>query len=94
MSDSEDESYELNGYDGISRPVSPSASSVLESRPEPEVEDDSVTCLWDDCGKVYTDLKVFIDHIHNGEYQFAIAHCNKLKHPYRTYWGQQIKLHL
>ncbi|KAJ3749371.1 hypothetical protein DFH05DRAFT_1476467 [Lentinula detonsa] len=53
-----------NGFDSISRFGSPSMSSVHESRPE--VDDDSVTCLWDDCGLVFTNLQVFIDHIHNG----------------------------
>ncbi|KAF8828759.1 hypothetical protein HHX47_DHR3000282 [Lentinula edodes] len=52
-----------NGFDSASRLGSPSISSVHESRAE--VDDDSVTCLWDDCGLVFTDLQVFIDHIHN-----------------------------
>ncbi|KIK69000.1 hypothetical protein GYMLUDRAFT_152637 [Collybiopsis luxurians FD-317 M1] len=58
-----------NGFDSASRPVSPSMSSVHEarsaSRQGKEVEDDSVTCLWDECGLVFTNLQVFIDHIHN-----------------------------
>ncbi|KAJ3898451.1 hypothetical protein F5879DRAFT_980486 [Lentinula edodes] len=53
-----------NGFDSASRLGSPSISSVHDSRAE--VDDDSVTCLWDDCGLVFTDLQVFIDHIHNG----------------------------
>jgi len=28
--------------------------------------DDSVTCLWDDCGKVYTHLPTLVEHIHEG----------------------------
>ncbi|KAF5383402.1 hypothetical protein D9757_006180 [Collybiopsis confluens] len=56
-------------FDSVSRPVSPSISSVHDARPTSrqgmEVEDDSVTCLWDDCGVVFTNLQVFIDHIHN-----------------------------
>ncbi|KAJ3917628.1 hypothetical protein F5877DRAFT_91134 [Lentinula edodes] len=53
-----------NGFDSASRLGSPSISSVHDSRAE--VDDDSVTCLWDDCGLVFTDLQIFIDHIHNG----------------------------
>jgi hypothetical protein len=35
------------------------------------VDDDSVTCVWDNCGVVYTHLRTLIDHIHNGEFLFA-----------------------
>ncbi|KAJ3840326.1 hypothetical protein F5878DRAFT_659524 [Lentinula raphanica] len=53
-----------NGFDSISRLGSPSISSLHESRPE--VDNDSAICQWDDCGQVFTDLQVLIDHIHNG----------------------------
>ena len=32
--------------------------------------DDSVTCLWDDCGKVYTHLPTLVEHIHEGTFFF------------------------
>ncbi|KAF8804010.1 hypothetical protein BYT27DRAFT_6705470 [Phlegmacium glaucopus] len=41
-----------------SRPGSPMQSGALD----PE---DSVTCQWEDCGKVFTHLPTLIDHIHN-----------------------------
>ncbi|KAJ4483752.1 hypothetical protein J3R30DRAFT_3698674 [Lentinula aciculospora] len=71
ISDSSDDEILANVHDNLpsrldsaSRFGSPSISSVQESRPE--VDDDSVTCLWDDCGDVFTDLQAFIEHIHNG----------------------------
>jgi hypothetical protein len=27
--------------------------------------EDSITCMWDDCAKVFTDLQLLIDHLHN-----------------------------
>jgi len=50
----------------VSRPGSP---LVLHQKELPPVDagdpEDSVTCLWDDCGLVYTHLPTLIDHIHN-----------------------------
>ncbi|RDB21758.1 INO80 complex subunit 1 [Hypsizygus marmoreus] len=57
-------------------PPSPSFSSssvddtaslhVSSSVPgDADVEEDSVTCLWDDCGRVFTHLPTLIEHIHN-----------------------------
>ncbi|KAF9073523.1 hypothetical protein BDP27DRAFT_1417010 [Rhodocollybia butyracea] len=68
VSDSSDDEFIpnehlTNGFDSVSRPGSPSISSVHESRPE--ADNDTVTCLWDDCGRVFTNLRVFIDHIHS-----------------------------
>ncbi|KAJ3566216.1 hypothetical protein NP233_g7139 [Leucocoprinus birnbaumii] len=37
------------------------------------VPEDSVTCLWDDCGIVFTHLPTLIDHIHNGEYRASFS---------------------
>lgn len=45
-----------------SRPGSPMQSGPLD----PE---DSVTCQWEDCGKVFTHLPTLIHHIHNGGFQ-------------------------
>ncbi|KAF9467632.1 hypothetical protein BDZ94DRAFT_1135638, partial [Collybia nuda] len=43
-----------------------SPSELRQRVPLPEdVEEDSVTCLWDDCGIVFTHLPTLIDHIHN-----------------------------
>ena len=44
-----------------SRPASPMYSGVLDT-------DDSVTCQWEDCGKVFTHLPTLIDHIHKGKF--------------------------
>ena len=30
-------------------------------------EPDAVTCLWDDCGVIFTHLPTLITHIHDGE---------------------------
>ncbi|KAF8883029.1 hypothetical protein BD779DRAFT_1541450 [Infundibulicybe gibba] len=48
----------------VSRPASPSASQTNVSQLDP-TEEDSVTCEWDDCGRVYTHLPSLIEHIHN-----------------------------
>lgn len=69
LSDSE---YDSQSYSGptngplpsISLPNSPGSSHPGE---EPPLVEDSVTCLWDDCGGVYTHLPTLIAHIHNGE---------------------------
>ena len=49
------------GY-SASRPGSPMQSGALD----PE---DSVTCQWEDCGKVFTHLPTLIHHIHNGKFR-------------------------
>ncbi|KDQ24731.1 hypothetical protein PLEOSDRAFT_1107661 [Pleurotus ostreatus PC15] len=67
LSDSE---YDSPSYAGqtngplpsISRPNSPDSSHPGD---EPPIVEDSVTCEWDGCGKVYTHLPTLIDHIHN-----------------------------
>lgn len=48
----------------VSRPGSP---MQLQPNAEGLETDDSVTCQWEDCGKVFTHLPTLIDHIHNGE---------------------------
>ena len=70
FSDSSDEdigSYgEAAEYGGsASRPGSPvtaDASMAVEDQ-----EADTMTCQWEDCGKVFNHLPTLIDHIHNGE---------------------------
>ncbi|KAF8876614.1 hypothetical protein CPB84DRAFT_1795773 [Gymnopilus junonius] len=45
-----------------SRPGSPMQVQPNAEGPE---TDDSVTCQWEDCGKVFTHLPTLIEHIHN-----------------------------
>jgi hypothetical protein len=64
-----------------SRLGSPSATQGAEALnvdPAAVDIDDSATCLWDNCGKVYTHLPTLIEHIHNGEFVF-------LKHKMAAY---------
>lgn len=48
-----------------SRPGSPVTAEV--SMMGEEQEADTMTCQWEDCGKVFNHLPTLIDHIHNGE---------------------------
>jgi hypothetical protein len=34
---------------------------------------DSVTCQWEDCGKVFTHLPTLIHHIHNGKFRLVLG---------------------
>ncbi|KDQ57896.1 hypothetical protein JAAARDRAFT_34702 [Jaapia argillacea MUCL 33604] len=43
-----------------SRPGSPA-----NNRPQPVTSDATVTCQWEECGKVFTHLPTLIEHIHN-----------------------------
>lgn len=52
-----------------SRPGSPSPRETIQI--DAVESDDSVTCLWDDCGLVYTHLPTLIQHIHTGEFIFV-----------------------
>lgn len=60
-----------------SRAGSPSEPRQQVPLPIEEVEEDSVTCLWEECGIVFTHLPTLIDHIHNGEslgnFQFSLC---------------------
>jgi hypothetical protein len=49
-----------------SHPGSPAQSGVLDT-------EDSVTCQWEDCGKVFTHLPTLILHIHNGEFYLVLG---------------------
>lgn len=65
-----------------SRPGSPQtaeASMLGEER-----EADTMTCQWEDCGKVFSHLPTLIEHIHNGELHFSLV-------PYRTFWGHILR---
>jgi hypothetical protein len=50
-----------------SHPGSPMQSGALDT-------EDSVTCQWEDCGKVFTHLPTLIHHIHNGKF-FLVLGC-------------------
>lgn len=57
------------GY-SASHPGSPTQLGALDT-------EDSVTCQWEDCGKVFTHLPTLIHHIHNGK--FLLLWLRKLK---------------
>ncbi|KAH9927636.1 uncharacterized protein B0H18DRAFT_1002920 [Fomitopsis serialis] len=50
------------GY-GASRPGSPGAAP--EGAQEENMEVDTMTCRWEECGKVFSHLPTLIEHIHN-----------------------------
>ena len=50
-----------------------------------EREADTMTCQWEDCGKVFSHLPTLIEHIHNGELRFSQVPC-------RTFWGHSTPL--
>ena len=56
---------EAYGY-SASHPGSPTQSGVLDT-------EDSVTCQWEDCGKVFTHLPTLIHHIHNGKFLLVLG---------------------
>jgi hypothetical protein len=64
------------GY-SASRLGSPTQSGPLDT-------EDSVTCQWDDCGKVFTHLPTLIHHIHNGKFLVAEAEKRRPKTPRRA----------
>ncbi|CCM00215.1 uncharacterized protein FIBRA_02243 [Fibroporia radiculosa] len=49
----------------ISRPGSPGPSQPEQPVPEDDGEVDTMTCLWEECGKVFNHLPTLIEHIHN-----------------------------
>ncbi|PFH48521.1 hypothetical protein AMATHDRAFT_65183 [Amanita thiersii Skay4041] len=66
-----------------SRPDSPSSHSSAGDVPQEYADvfiDDSVTCLWDDCGRIFTHLPTLIDHIHND-------HIGSQKPSYTCEWS-------
>ena len=56
---------EVYGY-SASHPGSPTQSGALDT-------EDSVTCQWEDCGKVFTHLPTLIHHIHNGKFSLVLG---------------------
>ncbi|KZT03023.1 uncharacterized protein LAESUDRAFT_751802 [Laetiporus sulphureus 93-53] len=65
------------GPSGLSVPIEPTAPGLAPAAPFPypygypipeqddEPDVDTMTCLWEDCGKVYNHLPTLIEHIHN-----------------------------
>ena len=56
-------------YDEVSRPASPQPTEgQLGQFPvaAPAEGEDTMTCQWEDCGRVFDHLPSLIDHIHNG----------------------------
>ncbi|KAG5342303.1 hypothetical protein C0989_003432 [Termitomyces sp. Mn162] len=58
-----------------SRPGSPRNPDTIHLE---DVESDSVTCLWDDCGKVFTHLPTLISHIHDGGLPNILVFTNRI----------------
>ena len=74
FSDSSEEDYVSNPSllePSASRVGSPSLSHPAENGDV--VDEDSVTCLWDNCGVVYTHLPTLINHIHDGEFVLRVT---------------------
>ncbi len=46
---------------------SESSESEAAEEEEEKGEEDTATCLWGECGKVFTHLPSLIEHIHVGE---------------------------
>jgi hypothetical protein len=56
--------------------VSPSESPTPgdKDKSAKNAEPDAVTCLWDDCGVIFTHLPTLITHIHDGVFITSITH--------------------
>ena len=71
-----------------SRQVSPSTPSSGDG-PQQEVMnpgyDDTATCMWDDCGMVFTHLPTLIEHIHSGMHWLISASFFFLRVPRCSY---------
>ena len=68
---SSDDGYAANGeYGEMSRPGSPGAA--MEGVQDEPVEVDTMTCRWEECGRVFSHLPTMIEHIHNGALQTAL----------------------
>ena len=80
---------------GSDQPGSPNSGDKDKSAKN--AEPDAVTCLWDDCGVIFTHLPTLITHIHDGESQPPVSATHRfylsccLNRPHRC---QQIELHL
>ncbi|KAH9923799.1 hypothetical protein B0H21DRAFT_712523 [Amylocystis lapponica] len=57
----------------ISRPGSPMAYVPPDGQTQEDVpEQDTMTCRWEDCGRVFNHLPTLIEHIHNGKILFVM----------------------
>jgi hypothetical protein len=54
---------------------SPSGSPAAgdKDKSAKNAEPDAVTCLWDDCGVIFTHLPTLIAHIHDGTFRLSIT---------------------
>lgn len=66
------ESGEYGG--SISRPGSPRPAQSEGQVQEDVTEADTMSCRWEDCGKVFNHLPSLIDHIHNGQCLWQILY--------------------
>lgn len=68
----------------LSRPASPSTPSSDDGPRQEQMEvppyDDTATCMWDDCGMVFTHLPTLIEHIHS-------VHIGSQKPSYTCEWS-------
>lgn len=88
---SSDAAYPINGeHDEMSRPGSPGAA--MEGMQGGNVEVDTMSCRWEECGKVFSHLPTMIEHIHNGAL-LRILPIGSLTSR-RSHWCPQIQLHL
>lgn len=77
----------------ISRPGSPlPGEGQLGQFPATE-GDDTTTCQWEDCGKVFDHLPSLIDHIHNGTRSMYMD-SRRYNYVVRSHWRTQIELHV
>ena len=63
----DDSSESELGYAPTSAPDETAGSPGPSTAPTAEQGVDTVTCLWDDCGIVFTHLPTLIEHIHSSE---------------------------
>lgn len=71
--------------------ASPGPSSTA---PKAEQGADTVTCLWDDCGIVFTHLPTLIEHIHSSTHSLHPRASSLTCISTSPHWRSQIKLHL
>ena len=90
---SSDDDFQSMGYEEASRPVSPQpAEGQLGQFPATE-GDDTMTCQWEECGKVFNHLPSLIDHIHNGAWSATVP-LRPSNYVARSHWRAQVQLHL
>jgi|ERR1700685_3442906 hypothetical protein len=81
ISPSFSESSEEDNESALSEPLVGRYNSSPTGSPAPgdkdksakNAEPDAVTCLWDDCGVIFTHLPTLITHIHDGAFALSIS---------------------